>query len=271
MARDKDKDASRKKEKDAKRKERRGAARVAGADESDSDSDSSSNPSLFSPSDSDSDDSIYDDDEEATVQAADESALFSGNVGHQSVIFKVGAAKVAATPRARTAHTPPQLQQLMNDMAANRMADEMAAATTTPRREAKLTLESARELATCLTPDLPLSAMKALIEASQIKVSSRCGGDDRRTKRNVLADLRHELGVPPLPVPMGLPVRDDGDGGNKHGGGTHLTRCNMLFRRRSSRLTVNRSHKPLCQGNHCTRAQRGRPRLTTIRARTAGR
>lgn len=65
-----------------------------------------------------------------------------------------------------------------------------------------------RALVESLEPSMPISKLRPVIERTKLPVSPGTGGGNRRTKVDILNDLRRTVGLPPLQnePPMGEPV-----------------------------------------------------------------
>ena len=75
-----------------------------------------------------------------------------------------------------------------------------------PHTPSFLPLPEARRRVDTLTPESPMADFRSVTTDTGSGVSTRTGGTDRRNRHHILGEMRAEIGLPPLPVPVGLPV-----------------------------------------------------------------
>lgn len=74
---------------------------------------------------------------------------------------------------------------------------------------AHLSPKSSRREIEKLTPTSPMSDFKETARRVSSKVSRRTGGSDSRRRDDILAEMRRDVGLPPLQPPLGIPVNTD--------------------------------------------------------------
>ena len=169
-----------------------------------------------------------DGDDDVTYDDGTEGVDISGADIALSTLFDGGArtAKVAAAPegsgtarapgaaRALSARERPPPQSESDDEGEPRPSPPPAAAPAVVAQPATplapiaspsyLPVPEARRRVSALTPDSPMSAFRSVQSDTGSDVSMRTGGTDHRDRRRILEEMRAEIGLRPLAVPMGL-------------------------------------------------------------------
>ena len=150
------------------------------------------------------------------------SELFS-STGSQSVTVKTQDTKTQGTgeratgaARALSVRTRPPPQDSDDDDITETERPAPLAVTPTsapaplspfaPHTPSFLPLPEARRRVDTLTPESPMADFRSVTTDTGSGVSTRTGGTDRRNRHHILGEMRAEIGLPPLPVPVGLPV-----------------------------------------------------------------
>ena len=144
------------------------------------------------------------------------SELFSS--GTQSVTLETRGAETQgtgghATGSARAAagreRPPPQEsddEELPDEEPERPAVASVPPAPLSPRTPSFLPLPAARRRVSALTPESPMADFRSVTADTGSDVSMRTGGVDHRNRYRILEEMRAEIGLPPMPVPTGLPV-----------------------------------------------------------------